>query len=66
MRVIICEEIGILSQVGLFVMSKFGLDQLCMGRIKTPVKSVQPSSLLRASAANRVHDVRDGRQSGLQ
>jgi hypothetical protein len=55
-----------LSQVGLFVMSKFGLDQLWMGRIKTRVKSVQQSSLLRASARSRVRGVRDGRQSGLQ
>jgi hypothetical protein len=55
-----------LLQVGLFVMSKFGLDELRMGRIKTRVKSVQQSSLLGASAASRVRGVRDGRQSGLQ
>jgi hypothetical protein len=47
-------------------MSKLGLDQLWMGRIKTGVKSVQQSSLLRASAASPVRGVRDGRQSGLQ
>jgi hypothetical protein len=55
-----------LSQVGLFVISKFGLDQLWMGRIKARVKSVQRSSLLRVSAASRVRGVRGGRQSGLQ
>jgi hypothetical protein len=55
-----CKPI-ILSQVGLFVISKFGLDQLWMGRIKTRVKSVQQSSLLRVSAASRVRDVCGGR-----